>query len=284
MLATPPEWKTPFALPQLGELIFKQLQKEISIKPDIELLNNNGWLCFDNRLATFAQDWVMFLSGYDGNGGCLALMRKKVALAKALGKSGAAEKLEEAFKQIAPSFKLSDGDRDIKRLADEITPDGFHVAFRTALKLDAEATEEINAAYAPQTPTHGDLPKCITDALDPERNKKDAREYMARLVCYVWCTVATHKSKQKASDYVFVDAKDGDRLFSDCSRARRLLKSYGYNATTIQVEAARHHSTLVSWRKKSKMDWPKNWRDMARESKISEGKRDKDAKRKKGRN
>ena len=27
LLATPPEWKTAFAIPELGELIFKQLQK-----------------------------------------------------------------------------------------------------------------------------------------------------------------------------------------------------------------------------------------------------------------
>lgn len=148
LLATPPEWKTAIALPELGELIFKQLQKEIAIKHDCELIYPDG----DRRLMELAEDWFIFLFGWDGDSGCRALMQKKIELAQVLSKKDAANKLATAFNKLAPSFKLSDWEKDAKRFANEITPDGFHVAFRTALKLDAEATEEINAADAQKPP------------------------------------------------------------------------------------------------------------------------------------
>lgn len=140
LCATPPEWQPAVKLSELCELIFAQLQKEAVLKPDVELLYHGN-----KRLETFASDWFVFLFGWRDNGGCLAFMRKKIALAQTLGKQGAADKLTEAVRQLPPTFPLTDfGDNDAARLADEITPDGFHVAFRNAMKLDAEATAEIN--------------------------------------------------------------------------------------------------------------------------------------------
>ena len=140
LCATPPGWKPAVNLSELCELIFAQLQKEAVLKPDVELLYHGN-----KRLETFASDWFVFLFGWRDDGGCLALMRKKIALARALGKHGAADKLNEAFRQLMPAFALTDcGDKDAKRFAAEITPDKFHVAFRRALKLDTEATDEIN--------------------------------------------------------------------------------------------------------------------------------------------
>ena len=117
--------------------------------------------------------------------------------------------------------------------------------------------------------------------LNPEQSKADAREYMARLVCYVWCMIPEHKSKDKACDYVFQIAKDGDRLYADCNRARNLLQTYNYNPNTIKTEAATLHAALVTWRKKTGMEYPLNWRDMVKESKAKEAK---SAKQRRGRN
>ena len=123
--------------------------------------------------------------------------------------------------------------------------------------------------------------KPYLSGLNPEQSKADAREYMARLVCYVWCVIPEHKSKDRACDYVFLSAKDGDRLYGDCNRARNLLQAYNYNPNTIKTEAAKLHAKLGAWRKKTGLEWPDNWREMANKSKAEEAK---SAKQRKGRN
>jgi len=144
LCATPPEWGTAVKLPELCERIFDQLKKEIAIKPDFELLRRKGRRG-ETRLERFVSEgWFVFLFGWNGNGGLGAFMRKKIALARALGKHEAADKFDEAFRQLMPAFLLTDWEQDTKRFAAEIAPDDFHVAFRNAMKLDEEATAEIN--------------------------------------------------------------------------------------------------------------------------------------------
>lgn len=283
LLATGQGGGKPCSLAELCEIIFDQLNREAAIKPAFALLRSKIFHG-ETRLETFANDWFVFLFGWNGNGGLGAFMQKKVELANALGKTEAASKLLEAFNTLLPNFALTDWEKDTKRLANEITPDDFHRAFRTALKLDAEATDEINNLNN----SHETDPKKASNKpydrdLNPERSKADARDYMARLVLYVWCEIPKCKSKALACDYVFQSAKNGDRLYSDCTRARNLLKTYGYNPSTIQTEAAKLHAELTTWRKKKGLEWPDNWREMVKKS-AKEDRQCRSTKRKRVRN
>lgn len=141
--------------------------------------------------------------------------------------------------------------------------------------------QEIAKAIQATQSGNGASGKPYLSGLNPEQSKADAREYMARLVCYVWCMIPEHKSKDKACDYVFQSAKDGDRLYADCNHARHLLKAYKYNPNTIKTEAATLHAALVTWRKKTDLEWPDNWRDLVKKSKAKEAK---SAKQRKARN
>lgn len=116
----------------------------------------------------------------------------------------------------------------------------------------------------------GDLLDDLQDGLQPNTKKKDALVYMAQLVCHVWITMPG-MSKLKALDYVFVTAKNGDRLWSDCKYARRLRNLYNYNPTTIAKEAAMLHAKYNTWRKKSNAPYmPNMWRELVKESKRKE--------------
>lgn len=150
ILATVEAFSPPRTLAELCEIIFDQLKTEAALKPDFDLLRTKLFRG-ETRLETFASDWLVFLFGWNGNGGLAAFMRKKIELAQALGKPKSASKLLRAFNALPPDFTLTDWTKDTKRLANEITPDDFHRAFRTALKLDAEATDEINSGNVAAT-------------------------------------------------------------------------------------------------------------------------------------
>lgn len=152
--------------------------------------------------------------------------------------------------------------------------------FKQLEKIEPIPIQIAKAIQAAQS-GNGASGKPYLSGLNPEQSKADAREYMARLVCYVWCMIPEHKSKDKACDYVFQSAKDGDRLYADCNHARHLLKAYKYNPNTIKTEAATLHAALVTWRKKTDLEWPDNWRDLVKKSKAKEAK---SAKQRKARN
>lgn len=114
-----------------------------------------------------------------------------------------------------------------------------------------------------------ETPDLLSD-LSPETSKDDAAEFMARLVCHVWLDIPG-MSKNKATDYVFQEAKKGDRLFADCIYARRLRDKYGRNESTVAKDAAELHSRFNSWRKKSKKPYTANiFRMLAKESRAKE--------------
>ena len=269
LCATPPEWRNAVKLPELCERIFDQLKKEIAIKPDVELLRRKriNWHG-ETRLEEFAFSWIVFLFGWNGNGGLGALMRKKIALAQALGKRGAADKLIDAFNQLPPTFQLTDLKQDVRRFADEITPDNFHVAFRNAMKLDAEATAEINGeGKSTDKETTPDLLKDLA----PESKKGDAIQYCARLVCYVWNT-GEHGGKRKSTDYVFVKAKEGESLFSDCQYARTLVAKWGISVGGIMTVAAKIHAEQSGGKhiKADGMERPETMHETAKKSRAAE--------------
>ena len=268
LCATPPEWQPAVKLSELCELIFTQLKKEIALKPDVELLYHGN-----KRLETFASDWFVFLFGWRDNGGCFALMQKKIALARALGKHGAADKLDEAFRQIMPAFALTDcGDKDAERFAAEITPDDFHVAFRNALKLDAEATDEINGEEKNTGTRNADELKAkLEKDLAPDKSKTDAIQYCARLVCHVWNSTE-HSSKRKSTDYVFAKAEKGDNLFGVCNRARGLVEKWAISIGTVQTNAGEIHAAQsgTKHKKRDGMERPETMRQAAKKSRAKE--------------
>lgn len=268
LCATPPGWKPAVNLSELCELIFAQLQKEAVLKPDVELLYHGN-----KRLETFANDWFVFLFGWRNNGGCFALMQKKIALARALGKHGAADKLDEAFRQIMPAFALTDcGDKDAERFAAKITPNGFHVAFRNALKLDAEATDEINGEEKNTGTRNADeLNDELQKDLAPDRSKTDAIQYCARLVCHVWNS-NEHGGLRKSIDYVFIKVKRGTGLYSVCNRARGLVKKWAISTGTVQTEAAKLHAMQsgTKHKKRDGMERPETMRQAAKKSRAKE--------------
>ncbi len=268
LCATPPEWQPAVKLSELCELIFTQLKREIALKPDVELLYHGN-----KRLETFASDWFVFLFGWRDNGGCFALMQKKIALARALGKHGAADKLDEAFRQIMPAFALTDcGDKDAERFAAKITPNDFHVAFRNALKLDAEATDEINGEEKNTGTRNADELKAeLGKDLAPDKSKTDAIQYCARLVCHVWNT-RKHGSKKNSTDYVFIKAKKGDSLFGVCKRVRELVEKWAISTGTVMTNAARLHAAQrgTKHKKRDGMERPETMHEAAKKSRAKE--------------
>ena len=273
LCATPPEWRNAVKLPELCERIFDQLKKEIAIKPDVELLRRKriNWHG-ETRLEVFAFFWFVFLFGWNGDGGCYALLRKKVELARVLGKCGAADKLDEAFRQIMPALRLSNWEKDAKRFAAEITPDDFHVAFRNALKLDADATDEINGEEKNTGTRNADELKAeLGKDLAPDKSKTDAIQYCARLVCHVWNT-RKHGGKKNSTDYVFIKAKKGDSLFGVCKRVRELVEKWAISTGTVMTNAARLHAAQrgTKHKKRDGMERPETMHEAAKKSRAKE--------------
>ena len=86
--------------------------------------------------------------------------------------------------------------------------------------------------------------------LEPGGKWCDAREYMARLVCYVWNNLAECNSHSKAGDYVFRIAREGSRLYADCRYARTLLAKYRKRESTIVKEAKKLHANETHFKKR----------------------------------
>ena len=85
--------------------------------------------------------------------------------------------------------------------------------------------------------------------LSPNTSWKDAKTYMAQLVCYVWNNVETYDSNTKAADYVYRVAREGSRLYVDCCYARTLLKKYGKQVATVRKEAKLIHARETHFKK-----------------------------------
>ena len=108
--------------------------------------------------------------------------------------------------------------------------------------------------------------------LTPGEKWCDAREYMARLVCYVWNNLAECNSHCKAADYVFRIAREGSRLYADCKYARTLIVKYGKQKSTIIKEAKILHATETHFKKRkwSGMEKPPTVATQAKKSKKDE--------------
>ena len=74
----------------------------------------------------------------------------------------------------------------------------------------------------------------LLENIDPERHKKDARIYCARLACYVWSNL--NKSKRTCIDYVFREAKEGSRLYADCKLARAYMQKFRDRKIPFDIE------------------------------------------------
>ena len=235
--------------------------------------------------AKLLSHWLCFV--YQG---AIPLLQKKHSIALADGNHVAAQTFSTVFNALPPCDKIdhpkdwTDIEAEAQRLAQSTTPDEIYVAICGAFRMDAEATNEINNGNSNGTAPENTNNKPYDRDLNPERSKADARDYMAGLVCYVWCEIPKCKSKTSACDYVFQSAKDGDRLYGDCIRARNLLKTYDYNPSTIKTEAAKLHAKLTTWRKTTGLEWPDNWREMGKKSKAKEDIQCRSTKRKRGRN
>ena len=113
----------------------------------------------------------------------------------------------------------------------------------------------------------------LLDNLDPGSSWEDARDYMARLVCYVWSNVETSNSNVKAAEYVFRVAHEGCRLYADCRYARTLIAKYGKQISTVRKEARNLHAKGTHRKKKGKwsgMEKPPTWAQLAKASKAAE--------------
>lgn len=112
----------------------------------------------------------------------------------------------------------------------------------------------------------------ILDGLYPDDKWKDAKIYMARLVCYVWNNLESYGSNAKATDYVYRIAREGCRLYADCCYARALLKKYGKQIATIRKEAKILHAKETHFKrdKWSGMEKPPTMSQLAKASKARE--------------
>lgn len=113
----------------------------------------------------------------------------------------------------------------------------------------------------------------LLDNLDPDSIWKDAKDYMVRLVCYVWNNFEAYNSNGKAVDYVFRVAREGCRLYADCRYARTLLAKYGKQISTVGKEARILHAKGTHRKKKGKwsgMEKPSTWAQLVKASKAAE--------------
>ncbi len=107
--------------------------------------------------------------------------------------------------------------------------------------------------------------------LAPDKIKTDAIKYCARLVCHVWNT-GEHGGKRKTADYVFVKAKEGESLFSDCQYARTLVAKWGISVGGIMTVAAKIHAEQSGGKhiKADGMERPETMHETAKKSRAAE--------------
>ena len=112
----------------------------------------------------------------------------------------------------------------------------------------------------------------ILEGLVPGKSWKDAKNYMARLVCYVWDNFDRHNSINKAIDYIFRIAREGCRLYADCKYSRTLIEKYGRQISTIKKEAKILHAGECHFKKRkwSGMERPPTIAQMAKKSRMEE--------------
>ena len=134
-----------------------------------------------------------------------------------------------------------------------------------ALMVEAVAVEVFDFGTDRET-----TPDLLKD-LAPESKKADAIRYCARLVCHVWNT-DKHGGKRKATDYVFVKAKEGESLFGDCRYARTLVEKWGISTGGIMTSAATMHAAQSGGKhiKADGMERPETIREAAKKSRAAE--------------
>lgn len=167
--------------------------------------------------------------------------------------------------EFLATVALSPHDRELLQQAADNS-----AAARNAAEQTAVGTAEVTKIFNDLQPKL-ETPNLLSD-LDPENTKADAREYMARLVNHIWCSLPDRKSKRRALDYVFEEAKDGDRCFADCAYARSLRTRYCYCVSTVERRAAELHSENTSFRKGTGLERPEDERERAKKSRKAEQK------------
>lgn len=206
---------------------------------------------------------------------------KKVSLAKRMGLMEVAANIERAYKTFCMIELTGDIHVDSEQLfiIHKVDPDELRTAMYSAFRLDRIATEKLcrfilsnqnKEALIPDLVTNtknNNMIQMLNDSYGPKKSKKDARDYMAALVCYVWVTIPECGSKSKATNFVFFKAKEGHDLFGECVYARELLTKYGYNPNTIKTRAAEMHSQMTTFHKTG-MKWADGWTEMVRKSRA----------------
>lgn len=119
----------------------------------------------------------------------------------------------------------------------------------------------------------------LLENIDPERHKKDARIYCARLACYVWSNL--NKSKRTCVDYVFREAKEGSRLYADCKLARAYMQKFSFLESSVTTLAAVYHAKENHFKHDDKISRPESMREAAKKSAQKELKALKQQKRRK---
>lgn len=159
---------------------------------------------------------------------------------------------DERRGNVRAAFDALDGTNGLEKLSD-------------ALKTEAAAVESFVFGTGEVT-----LPDLLED-LAPDKNKRDAIQYCASLVCHVWNT-GEHGGKKRSTDYVFMKAPKGDSLFGECKRARELLKRWTISPGTVQTEAARLHAAQsgTKHKKRDGMERPETMHEAGKKSRAKE--------------
>lgn len=145
--------------------------------------------------------------------------------------------------------------REASSLADQIVDDLYIIAdwFR------ANFTEASNTIVQVSQ---------FLEGLDPERRRQDATIFCARLCASVWTELGM--TKDTAADYVFFDAKDGDRLFAACKCARTYFDHYNFKISTVKKYANDIHSKQRKYKQDDGIARPETMRQAAKESRQEE--------------
>ena len=149
-----------------------------------------------------------------------------------------------------------------------VTPEKFRERVTRMLELDAER-EDVQS-------------KDFAEDLDPERNQKDAITFCARVVLYAWTQL--NKTKRTASDYVFIGAKEGDRIFAACKRARTYQQCYNFKPSSVETQAGLLHAAETNYIRQDGIKRPESMHQAAIRSRQEEKKNLKTQKRKRSGN
>lgn len=145
--------------------------------------------------------------------------------------------------------------REASSLADQIVDDLYIIAdwFRANFTEASNTTAQVSE---------------FLEGLDPERRQQDATIFCARLCASVWAEFGM--TKETAADYVFFEAKDGDRLFAACERARYYFDCYRFKISTVKKYANDIHSKQRKYKQDDGIARPETMRQAAKESRQEE--------------